>query len=269
VSGPGFFATGSGWHFYVLDAERSGGDWIYRGSMDGAPFTVKPPIAGSAVSGGWTKATVGVNDASLVDEVAMWKDADLFTTKELQNLHDLADTFGLGLDQYGDQYEAPICWQATAVLPDGTVWRDSGCGPCPAVIRVPRGATDIVVTRGPPSLPQGGRGLAPVKGGPPPAVAMSRSIRDGFRRAVSARTQPLPRPATLRTIVRTFGEKPMISPLLRLVTGVASLLAARPRRQAAEPHVPECEDCRHWSSKGCAISCWLACRRIREAHCSQ
>jgi len=40
----------------------------------------------------------------------------------------------------------PICWQATASMPDGTVWRDSGSGSCPAVIRVPRGATDIVVT---------------------------------------------------------------------------------------------------------------------------
>jgi len=26
------------------------------------------------------------------------------------------------------------------------VWRDSGSGPCPASIRVPRGASDVVVT---------------------------------------------------------------------------------------------------------------------------
>jgi len=50
------------------------------------------------------------------------------------------------MDQYENNYGAPICWQATATMPDGTVWRDSGSGPCPAVIRVPRGASDIVVT---------------------------------------------------------------------------------------------------------------------------
>jgi hypothetical protein len=31
-------------------------------------------------------------------------------------------------------------------MPDGSAWRDSGCGPCPPVVRVPRGASDVVVT---------------------------------------------------------------------------------------------------------------------------
>jgi hypothetical protein len=31
-------------------------------------------------------------------------------------------------------------------MPDGSPWRDSGCGPCPPVIRVPRGASDVAVT---------------------------------------------------------------------------------------------------------------------------
>jgi len=37
-------------------------------------------------------------------------------------------------------------WQAARRKPGGTVWRDSGSGPCPAVVRVPRGAADVVVT---------------------------------------------------------------------------------------------------------------------------
>ena len=85
-----------------------------------------------------------------MDELVLWsgdKTAfDQFTTEELANLNDLADTFGDPMDQYENNYGAPICWQATATMPDGTVWRDSGSGPCPAVIRVPRGAADIVVT---------------------------------------------------------------------------------------------------------------------------
>ena len=50
------------------------------------------------------------------------------------------------MDKYSDNYDAPICWQATARMPDGSVWRDAGCGPCPAVLRVSRDAADVVVT---------------------------------------------------------------------------------------------------------------------------
>ena len=84
--------------------------------------------------------------AITIDEVAVWSGHDLFASEELANLYDLGETFGEGLDQYDEHYGAPICWQATAVMPDGTVWRDSGPGPCPAVIRTPAGARDVVVT---------------------------------------------------------------------------------------------------------------------------
>jgi len=48
--------------------------------------------------------------------------------------------------QFEQNFGAPLCWQATAMMPDGSVWHDSGSGACPAMIRVPRNASDIVVT---------------------------------------------------------------------------------------------------------------------------
>jgi len=151
-------------HLLVLDFEHTGGGaWNLRTSVDGgawvnegagtgarttAPASADPNIAiGDGESGQW------------VDEVVVWagdkSTFDMFTTEELANLNDLADTFGESMDKYEENYGAPICWQATAVLPDGTVWRDSGSGACPATIRVPRGASDIVVTdEGKPASPR-------------------------------------------------------------------------------------------------------------------
>jgi hypothetical protein len=49
------------------------------------------------------------------------------------------------MNEYEENFGAPICWQVTAKVVGG-IWRDSGSGPCPPVIRVPKGAQDIVVT---------------------------------------------------------------------------------------------------------------------------
>jgi len=140
----------SGWGFYVLDAERSGGNWIIRHSVNGAPWTAEAGVTHVAFTGSPDISTILIRGGAVtmnkIDEVILWKDAELFTTEELSNLYDLADTFSAPMNQYEDHYSAPICWQATAAMPDGAVWRDSGSGPCPPVLRVPRGAADIVVT---------------------------------------------------------------------------------------------------------------------------
>jgi len=142
-------------HLLVLDFEHTGaGSWTLRTSVDGAAWT------NQGAGTGTQSTTTGNGDAKIeilsgesgqwVDEAVLWSGDKstfpLFTTEELANLNDLADTFGESMDKYEENYGAPICWQATATMPDGTVWRDSGSGPCPAVIRVPRGAADIVVT---------------------------------------------------------------------------------------------------------------------------
>jgi len=144
-------------HMLVLDFENTGGtSWNLRTSVDGAGFTDQgaQDSGTQAVTTADTAPEIAIEDGAgadqWVDELVMWAGDkttfDLFTTEELANLNDLADTFGETMDKYEENYGAPICWQATATMPDGTVWRDSGSGPCPAVIRVPRGAADIVVT---------------------------------------------------------------------------------------------------------------------------
>jgi len=143
-------------HLLVLDFENtSGTDWNLRTSVDGAAFVDQgtQDSGTQAVTTADTPPVLEIQDAAAsqwIDELALWAgDKSVFgpfASDELANLYDLADTFGETMDKYEENYGAPICWQATAVMPDGTVWRDSGCGPCPAVIRVPRGASDIVVT---------------------------------------------------------------------------------------------------------------------------
>jgi len=142
--------TDGGWHFVVMDLELEA-TWRLRVSFDGQPFADEGLFGASNIpdSDGRTFIqTVRAPGAPemRVDEVAVWSGHDTFTSEELANLYDLGETFGEGLDKYEEHYGAPICWQATAVMPDGTVWRDSGGGPCPHIIRVPRGAADVVVT---------------------------------------------------------------------------------------------------------------------------
>ena len=143
-------AITTGFHLYVLDLVREGSSWRLRHSVDGAAFTVEGLVAGGAIVNSPTDGVIGTISGSptAIDEVVLWRDlATPFTATELQNLFDLADTFGAPMDQYFENFEsAPICWQATAKMPDGSAWRDSGSGSCPPVIRVPRGASDIIVT---------------------------------------------------------------------------------------------------------------------------
>ncbi len=145
-------------HLLVLDFEHTGGGtWTLRTSIDGAAFTSQ----GSQTSGTRSTAPAGLtpglaiaagDTGQWVDELVMWagdtSSFAVFETQELANLFDLADTFDEPMNQFEENFGAPLCWQATATMPDGTVWRDSGSGSCPAVVRVPRGAQGLVVTDG-------------------------------------------------------------------------------------------------------------------------
>ena len=132
-------------HLYVLDLVREAPNWRLRWSRDGGAFTVKAAFSAPAMVNSPSSGLIGTRGNN-VDEMVLWRNlADPFTSEELANLYDLADTFGAPMDQYQEFFGAPICWQATARMPDGSMWRDSGPGPCPPVVRVPRGASDIVV----------------------------------------------------------------------------------------------------------------------------
>ncbi len=142
-------------HLLVLDFENSGTDWTLNTSVDGAAWVDQgiQNTGSQAVTTADTPPVASLTNPDIgqwIDELVMWSGDKLlfeqFTTQELANLNDLGDVFGDTMDQFESNFAAPICWQATAKMPDGSVWRDSGSGPCPPVVRVPRGADDIVVT---------------------------------------------------------------------------------------------------------------------------
>jgi hypothetical protein len=143
-------------HLLVMDFENtSGTTWRLRTSLDGLPWVDQGlQTSGSqvvATTNTAPKLAIAAGEAGQwVDELVLWVGDKaafaLFASDELANLQDLADVFGAPMNQYEEYFGAPICWQATARMPDGSAWRDSGCGPCPPVVRVPRGASDVVVT---------------------------------------------------------------------------------------------------------------------------
>lgn len=95
----------SGWHFYVIDAEWTGSDWTIRHSLDGSGWVSDGTISISAMVGTPTKTVIFVAETTTkVDDVALWKDATLFTSQELQNLYNLGNQHGIGLDQYEQTY---------------------------------------------------------------------------------------------------------------------------------------------------------------------
>ena len=151
----GFFTTlndGSE-HFLVLDFTNEGGGniWRLRTSIDGDAFvdqgtgTGTGPDAANIVDTDPNVAMDDVASDAFMDEVVMWVNHTQFTSQELQNLNDLGDVFAEPMTQYSENFGAPICWQATATV-GGRPWSDSGPGACPAVVRIPKGASDVVVT---------------------------------------------------------------------------------------------------------------------------
>ncbi len=138
-------------HFLVMDFELTTGPntWTLNTSVDGAAFVSQGTQAGpTAASVTDTDPNVTMADAAsdaYADEMVMYVGHTTFTSAQLDNMYDLANTFGEPLNQFEEFFGAPICWQATATV-GGKSWHDSGSGPCPPVIRVPKGAADVVVT---------------------------------------------------------------------------------------------------------------------------
>jgi len=155
-------------HMVITDFENTGGTtWVLKTSVDGDPWVdhgsetgLAPAVCPFGLCDGDPFVDIfdpGMNcplippgPCQWVDEIVIWVGGRTiltsFSETDLENLNDLGETFGGGMDEWNETFGAPICWQATATLPGGAVWRDSGSGPCPAVIRVPRGAGNVVVT---------------------------------------------------------------------------------------------------------------------------
>jgi len=150
---PGLIATlndGSP-HFLVLDFELdpAPSTWRLRTSVDGLAFvdqgTQTGPTAASVVDTDPNVTMANAASNAFADEIVMYVGQTTFTSAQLDNMFDLGNTFGEPLNQFSEFFGAPICWQATATVA-GKPWHDSGSGPCPPVISVPKGAADVVVT---------------------------------------------------------------------------------------------------------------------------
>lgn len=91
-------------HFLVADFENtSGTTWRLKTSVDGAAFTDQGTATGPAVAVADTDPAVTISDSAsdaFVDELAMWSGHTEFTAAELDQLYDLANARGVGLDQY-------------------------------------------------------------------------------------------------------------------------------------------------------------------------
>jgi len=137
-------------HFLAMDFANEGGTtWRLKTSLDGLGWedrlTQAGPAPASVTDTAPSVSLAAAAAGAFADEVVMWAGHDEFNHFQLENLHDLGDVFTEPMNQYQEFFGAPICWQATASV-GGKPWRDSGCGPCPPVVRVPKGAEDVVVT---------------------------------------------------------------------------------------------------------------------------
>jgi len=95
-------------HFLVADfGNTSGTTWRLKTSVDGGAFVDQGTASGPAIAIVDTDPAVtmtGVVVDAFVDELAMWSGHTEFTSVELSQLYDLANTRGVGLDQYTSQF---------------------------------------------------------------------------------------------------------------------------------------------------------------------
>ena len=99
-------------HMLVTDFEHvSGTTWQLRTSLDGADWTdqgTQTSGTQSALTGTesnpYLAAYIYTDDSFLLDEVALWFDADLFSDTELEHLYELANTHDLPFNQYSSLF---------------------------------------------------------------------------------------------------------------------------------------------------------------------
>jgi len=99
-------------HFAVIDVEKEGTDWRFRISFNGEDwqdlgtdtydFTPDSNVIGLIHTSDSSSAS-----SFRIDEVVVWKDAELFTSTELSNLYELANTYGLPMQEYTNVFSFP------------------------------------------------------------------------------------------------------------------------------------------------------------------
>jgi len=141
-----------GQHFLVVDfGNTSGTTWRLKTSVDGAAFVDQNTATGPAVAVADTDPAItmsGVASDAFVDEVAMWTGHTEFTTSELDQLYSLANTHGVGLDQYTSQFTAMSIASdpsATAITVSPNDNGGSGDGTTPFARNYPS-STEVTLT---------------------------------------------------------------------------------------------------------------------------
>ncbi|RLC89087.1 MAG: hypothetical protein DRJ03_00595 [Chloroflexi bacterium] len=99
------------WHFVVLYAEMSGGNWHVYGSIDGEPLTyllddsaMTTAMSGQRYNSVYMTDLNGFSPPLVVDEVVCWTElAGPFDDFQVSRLYELGKNHGATMDQY-DQY---------------------------------------------------------------------------------------------------------------------------------------------------------------------
>ncbi len=102
------------WHFLVIYAEISGGNWNIYGSIDGGTLNhLTNDVTSTTAMSGQRYPIIYFNDLlsasppPIIDEVIGWTGlAAPFTQNEIHNLYDLGYIHGLPMDAYRDHFEA-------------------------------------------------------------------------------------------------------------------------------------------------------------------
>lgn len=104
--------TDSNWNFVILDAVKEGTDWRFRISFNGENWQNLGTETYDAQPNTNLRAVINLFDTSTgkfrIDEIVVWKDANLFTNTELYNLYELANTYSLPMDQYTNTFGIPV-----------------------------------------------------------------------------------------------------------------------------------------------------------------
>lgn len=105
--------TDDGWNFVVLDAVREGANWHSRISFNGGDWAdIRTDVHDGAPSTN-NRLLINIFDTNtsnrfIIDEVVYWKDIELFSSEELSNLYELANTYSRSMDQYSSTYGTPV-----------------------------------------------------------------------------------------------------------------------------------------------------------------
>lgn len=112
VNTPSIVPSTNDWHFVVIEGRRESSNWRLRVSFNGSGWQDLGTMSLNAAPSANTRLIIDLADTSstkfVIDEIAFWKDTNLFTSQELSNLYELTNTHSATMDQYTSIFPTPI-----------------------------------------------------------------------------------------------------------------------------------------------------------------